>query len=225
VSARLWRVAGGLALAHVALTLGGISLEVTPELGAPAAGNADAFVHSSLSTVLTGGGIEYVGFLLFLGGVLLFAQLLRTEGVASAWLTSCLTGFAVVYTAVTLAAGFPPGAAALYDGHRGGVPLATLTAINDVRNFAFYLSVGALGIATVALAGSIQLTGRLPRWLATSGYAVGGLCVVAVPLQPFGAVDYATLLWLLWFVALGGAAVRGPRMPAATVRPAVPADV
>jgi hypothetical protein len=225
VTPRLWRVAGGLALAHVVLTLGGLSLEVTPELGAPVAGNADAFVHSSLSTVLTGGGIEYLGFLVFLGGVLLFAQLLRTDGVTSAWLTSCLTGFAVTYTAVSLAAGFPPGAAALYDGHRGGVPLATLTAINDVRNFAFYLSVGALGVATMALAGSIHLTRRLPHWIATSGYVVGGLCLLAVPLQPFGAVDYATLLWLVWFVALGGAAVRGPRLPAATLRPAVPADV
>jgi hypothetical protein len=225
VSAAFWRIAGALALAHIVLTFAGLSLETTPELGAPSGSNADAFVHSSVSAGLTGGVIEYLGFLVFLAGVLLFAQLLRGEGVAGGWLASCTTGFAVTYTAVTLAAGFPPGAAALYDGHRGGVPLPTLTAINDVRNFAFYLSVGALGIATMALAGSIQLTGRLPRWLAVSGYAVGALCVAAVPLQPFDGVNYATLLWLIWFLALGGTALRGPRVTARTALPAVPADV
>lgn len=224
MSPRFWRIAGALALAHIVLTLAGLSLETTPELGASAGSNADAFVHSSLSAVLTGGAIEYLGFLVFLAGVLLFAQLLRGDGGAGGWLTSCTTGFAVTYTAVTLAAGFPPGAAALYDGHRG-VPLPTLTAINDVRNFAFYLSVGALGVATMALAGSIQLTGRLPRRLAVSGYAVGGLCVVAVPLQPFGAVNDAILLWLAWFLALGVAALRGPRVTATTASPAVPAGV
>lgn len=222
MSARLWRVAGALAVAHVVLLFAGLALETTPRLGGPASANADAFVHSSMPTVLTGGCIEYLGFLVFLAAILLFAELLRGGGDLAGWLASLVRGAGVVYTAVTLATGFPAGAAALYDGHRG-VPLATLTAINDIRNFAYFLSVGALGVCTLALAGAIQLTGRLPRPLAHTGYAVGALCIAAVPLQPFGAVDYASLLWLVWFVALAATAFRRPRERTMPARAAVAA--
>ena len=49
--------------------------------------------------------------------------------------------------------GLAAGAAALYDGHHGA-PLATITTVNDVRNFAFFLSIGVLGVFTLAVAGA-----------------------------------------------------------------------
>ena len=225
MTARLWRIAGTLAIAHVVLTFAGISLETTPELGATANTFADSFVHSSLTRTLTGGVIEYLAFLVFLAGILLIAQLLRGDGDLAWWLTSLVRGAGVTYTAVTLATGFPAGAAALYDGHRGGTSLATLTAINDIRNFAFFLSIGTLGLCTLALSGAIRLSGRLPSWLAYTGFAVGCVCIAAVPAQPYGAVNYAILLWLVWFVALGVTAIRGAPGRTAPVQAAIPAQV
>jgi hypothetical protein len=83
MNSRLWRVAGGLALAHVIVAFAGAALEKSPELGATASTRKAAFVHSSLNTVLAGGYIDYLGELAFLGSALLLAQLLRGPGVLS----------------------------------------------------------------------------------------------------------------------------------------------
>jgi hypothetical protein len=217
---RLWRLAGALALAHIVLLFAGVALEQTPLLGASAADTTTALVHSPLSTVYAGGYVEYLGFLVFLIGALLLARLLRGTSETSGWLAACISGTAVTYTAVTVATGFAAGAAALYNGHHGA-PLATITTVNDVRNFAFFLSVGVLGVFTMAVAGAVHATRTLPRWLAYTGYVVGPVCIAAVPLARWGAIDSANLLWLVWFLAFAVAALRGPRsVPAAA--PAVP---
>jgi hypothetical protein len=212
---RLWRLAGALALAHIVLLLGGVALEQTPLLGATAADTAAALVRSPLSNEFTGGYLEYLGFLVFLIGALLLARLLRGSSEISGWLGACIGGTAVTYTAVTVATGFAAGAAALYDGHHGA-PLTTITTVNDVRNFAFFLSIGVLGVFTLAVAGAVHATRILPTWLAWSGYVVGLVGIAAVPAARVGAIDSANLLWLVWFLALGVAALRGPRsVPAA----------
>jgi hypothetical protein len=54
----------------------------------------------------------------------------------------------------------------------------------------------------------------LPRWVAWSGYLVGVLSIAAVPFARVGGLDIANLTWLVWFVVLGVAALRGPRTPA-----------
>jgi hypothetical protein len=219
-TSRLWRLAGALAFAHIVLLLAGVVLEQTPLLGASAADTTAALVRSPLSTELAGGYVEYLGFLVFLVGALLLARLLRGTSEISGWLAACIGGTAVTYTAATIATGFAAGAAALYDGHHGA-PLATITTVNDVRNFAFFLSVGVLGVFTMAVAGAIHATRTLPRWLAYTGYVVGLVCIAAVPLARLGAIDSANLLWLVWFLALGVAALRGPRSVPA-VESAVP---
>jgi hypothetical protein len=217
---RLWRLAGALALAHIVLMFGGLALEQTPMLGASAADTTAALVRSPLSTEFAGGYVEYLGFLVFLIGALLLARLLRGTSEISGWLAACIGGTAVTYTAVTVATGFAAGAAALYNGHHGA-PLATITTVDDVRNFAFFLSVGVLGVFTMAVAGAVHATRTLPRWLAYTGYVVGPVSIAAVPLARWGAMDSANLLWLVWFLALAVAALRGPRSVPAAV-PAVP---
>jgi hypothetical protein len=213
---RLWRVAGALALAHVALLLGGVSLETTPMLGGGRAAVSAAYVHGSMTPTFTGGYLEFLGFLVFLVVSVLLGQLLRGTGTTPAWLSSCITASGVTYTAVTIATGFAAGAAALYNGHHGA-SLDTITTVNDVRNFAFFLSIGVLGVFTLAVAGAISATRTLPRWLAWSGYLVGALSIGAVPFARIGGLDVANLIWLVWFVVLGIAALRGPRTPAPSV--------
>jgi hypothetical protein len=215
---RLWRLAGGLVFAHIVLMFGGLAVEQTPLLGASAADTTAALVRSPLSTVYAGGYVEYLGFLVFLIGALLLARLLRGTSEISGWLAACIGGTAITYTAVTVATGFAAGAAALYHGHHGA-PLTTITTVNDVRNFAFFLSVGVLGVFTLAVAGAVHATRLLPRWLAYTGYVVGVVSIAAVPAARVGAIDSANLLWLVWFLALGVAALRGPRSVPATVQP------
>lgn len=215
---RLWKVAGGLVLAHVVLVFGGFALQKSPLLGDSTRHVTAALVDSSMTKVFTGGYIEYLGVLVFLVAGTLLARLLRGTGEISGWLSSTVAAAAVSYTAVALASGFAAGAAALYNGHHGA-SLETITTVNDVRNFAFFLSIGLLGVFALAVAGAIQATGLLPRWLAYTGYVVGALNIAAVPAV---ARDEVGLLWFLWFVTLGAVALRGPR-----TAPAVPrvADV
>jgi hypothetical protein len=217
---RLWRLAGALALAHVVLLFAGVALEKSPLLGDSTSHAEDALVRSSMATVLTGGFLQYLAVLVFLAGAMLLARLLRGTSEASAWLASTAGAAAVTYAAVTLATGFAAGAAALYDGHHGA-PLPTATTVNDIRNFGFFLSLGVLGVFTLAVASAVRSSGALPGWVAYTGYVVGTLCILAIPAEPWNAVNIVNLMWLVWFLAVGIAAVRGPRPAPVPIR-AVP---
>lgn len=213
---RLWRIAGGLAIAHVVLMLGGFAFEQSPLLGASSSSVVAAYVHSSMSTIYAGGYVEYLSCLVFLVLAVLLGRLLRGRDELSGWLAGCIGAAAVIYLAVSIAAGFAAGAAALYNGHHGA-PVTTLTTVNDVRNFAFFLSVGVLGVFTLAVAAAGRATRLLPAWLVWTGYVVGAGLIAAVPGARVGLVDDATLVWLVWFLALAVLCLRGPRPAVAGV--------
>lgn len=213
-TARLWRIAGGLVLAHVVLLFAGVALETSPLLGDSAAHVEAALMRGSMAPNLTGGYLQYLAVLVFMVGAMLLARLLRGDSEGSRWLASCAGAAAVTYAAVSVATSSAAGAAALYDGHHGA-PLATVTTVDDVRNFGFFLSLGVLGVFTLGTAAAVRMSRLLPRWVAYTGYVVGILCIAAIPAQPWGAVDIVNLGWLIWFLAVGIAALRGPR--AATV--------
>ena len=78
-------------------------------------------------------------------------------------MSSCLAGLAVTHVAVTFATAGAAGAAALYDGHHG-VPLGTVTAINDIRNIGYSLAGGAAGVYVLEASAAGQLARTLPRW-------------------------------------------------------------
>lgn len=216
----LWRIAGVLLIAHVVLVFGGVAFESQLVLGDPPTSVVGALVTSSLAQNLAGGYVEYVGFLVLLPAGILVARLLRGESETSRWLASCAAGSLVAYVAVTVATGFAAGAAALYDGHHGA-PLTTIVAVDDIRSFAFFLSGGLVGVVVLALAGGVQLTGALPRWVAYSGYVVGVLSIVAIPGAGLGLQNVSTMLWFVWLVALAVAALRrgrtGAEVPARRV--------
>ncbi|HSP38601.1 MAG TPA: hypothetical protein VLR26_12690 [Frankiaceae bacterium] len=211
-SRTLWRVAGGLMLGYVVLTFAGVALEQTLMLGDKAGVSSAALTQSSLPKNFAGGYIEFLATLTFLLGALLIANLLRADGPLGNWLASCAAAGAVVATAVTVSAGFAAGAAALYDGHHGA-DLSTVVAVNDIRNFAFFLSGGLFGVFALAVAAAIRTTGRLPRWVSTTGFVVGVLYHVAIPAARTGVINAATLLGFVWMTALGVAALRQSRSP------------
>jgi hypothetical protein len=219
-TAGLWRVAGTLALAHVVLVFGGFSLQRTPLLGDSRANVMATLVKGSMTTVFAGGYVEYLGFLVYLVWAVLIAQLLRGDGDTARWLSSCISAAAVAFTAITVASGFAAGAAAMYDGHHGA-SLDVITTVNDVRNFAFFLTIGLQGVLTLAVAGAVHLTVTLPRWVAYAGYVIGVLSVVGIAGAGVGALDYIGMAWFVWFLALAVVCLRVPRRAERPTRDAV----
>ena len=217
---RLWRAAGWLAIAHVVLLFVGAALLNALELGDKASVASDALVASSLAKSYAGGLAQFVGFLVFLVLAMLLARLLRGEGEVSSWLSSCIAASAITYVAVTIATGFAAGAAALYDGHHGA-SLATVTTVNDIRNFGFVLCSGVIGLFSLAVAAAARVTGLLARWVTYTGVAVGVASILAVPAARAHVTDVSTMLWFVWFTALGVAMVRRARQAAPAVNGAV----
>ena len=64
---------------------------------------------------------------------------------------------------------------------------------------------------TAALAAAARVSGALSRWVTYPGYAVGLLCLLSVPGAGDGLVDDAMLVWMIWFIVTGIAALRRAR--------------
>jgi hypothetical protein len=206
----LWMLAGGLTLAHIVMLFGALPLERTPLLGDTAAANAAALITSSMTRSFAGGYIEMLAFLVFLLAASLFTRLVCGDAELPRWLATAARSFATCYVAVTIAVGFPAGAAAIYDGHHGA-PLATVVAVNDIRNFAYFLSLAILAAFTVCLCAAGLATRSLPRWLGIAGFVISGLLLVTIPAERSGVMDLASMVWYVWFVALAIVAIRSGR--------------
>jgi hypothetical protein len=204
---RLWRTAGWLLLTFIALTFVGVAFQPSLMLGDTPAHARDALMSSSMSKSFGGGYVEYLATLAYLVGGLLVARLVTDDSATGGWLRSCATAALTAQVAVTVAVGFAAGAAAIYDGHHGA-DLATVTAVNDIRNFAFFLSGGLAGVFVLAVAVATLVTKRLPGWVGYSGIVLGALYVLTIPAARTGVINIATLGGFVWLVALGIAAMR-----------------
>lgn len=218
---RLWLTAGWLLVGYIVLTFAGVGLEHSLMLGDAPTKASSALVHSSMTKNFTGGYIEFLATLVYLVGALLVARLLRGEGATGDWLSSCIAASAVATVALDAAVGFAAGAAAIYDGHHGAT-LATVTTVNDIRNFAFFLSGGLAGVFALGVAAAVLLTARLPRWVAYTGLGIGVLSIASIPAARTGFMNVATMLGFVWLAALAVASLREARRPAAALsaRPA-----
>jgi len=202
----LWRVAGGLALAHVVLLFAAFSQEVSVEHGDSPASVMQVYGGANLTRVFSGGYVEALSFLVLTAAVVLIARIFgrRTETGRLAAGTFLALGVAMI--ASTLAVGFPPGAAALY-GAQHGAAASEVVLVNDIRNFGFVLQVAlqagmalALGIAAVA-------ERTLSRWAGWVGIAVGAAGLVLVPF----AHNLVSLVWMIWWVGVAVLLLRGQK--------------
>lgn len=203
MSRTAWRTAGALALGHVVLVLGGISQQRSPRLGDDAAAVAAEYVDSDMARIFAGGYVEAIGFLLLLPVLAFLASALGRRTETGGWAAQTAFAAGIGYVAVTLAPGLSAGAAALY-GAQHGADLATVSVVNDVRNFTFFLSVLLLAVHAVGVSISALSDRVLPTWLGWSGLVTGAVLLAFVPAARAGMVDYATLVWIVWFVALAG---------------------
>lgn len=219
---RLWRVAGLLALAHLVLMFGSFSLQKVANLGAKPSTLAADFVTSSAAKSYAGEYLTCLSFLVFLLVATLLARLLRGGSELSGWLSSTIAASGAIYVGVTLASAVANLGAALYDGHHGA-PLSTVTALEHAHWFGVFAATVVLGVFTSSVSAAVVVSRVLPLWVGFAGVVAGVLCLVSGAGAQTGLVDTATLVWVVWFVALAVAALRGPRSAISPALSAPPA--
>ena len=200
-STALWRVAGGFAIAHVALIFAGIAIMDSPLFQEGTEGIQDGYVEGNMARTMAGGMIETLGFVLLIPALVFLARALGRSTEVGRWAaqTSLMAGMA--YVAVTMAVGFPAGAAALY-GAQNGLDLETSFAINNIRIFAYFLSLSLLGAHAIALAVAARQDKVMTRWVGWGGLLTGAVLLASVPAAGIGQQDWGTLVWLVWWIGV-----------------------
>lgn len=208
------RAAGALGLAYVVLLMGGLTLSGGGALiEEGTAGVERAYAQGNLATVLTGWFIESVGFVLLVPVAVYLARALGRDSTVGRWAAHSGLVLACVYVAITLAVGFPAGAAAAY-GVQQGLDLEAGAALNSMRVFAYLLSLLALGGYVVCVAVSALADGFSPRFVGYFGLVTGVLLAAAAPLWAASLQDVPTLVYLIWWIGLCVLLLRGRPAPA-----------
>ena len=199
---RLWQIAGGLAIAHVVLIPLSLYLEMPALFADGTAGVTKAYVEGDIVRTFTGGLIESVGFVLLIPVLVFLGRALGRGSEAASWAaqTGVLCGLG--YVVVSLGVGFPAGAAAMY-GAQHGLDVDVAFAINNVRIFAYFLSLLLLGGSTLGLAIAALSDRFHPRWFGAFGLATGVALLVSTPLATVNLHDWGTLIWMVWFIGVG----------------------
>jgi hypothetical protein len=203
------RVAGALGLAHVVLLVGGLVLSGGGALiEEGAAGVERAYVDGSLTTILTGWFLESVGFVLLVPVAVFLASCVGRSTPTGRWAARTGLVLAGTYVAITLAVGFPAGAAAAY-GAQHGLDVGVAAALNSMRVFAYLLSLLCLGAYVVCLAIGALADGFSRRFVGGLGLVTGAAVMASGPLWTLGMQDLPTLLYLVWWVGLCVILLRG----------------
>jgi hypothetical protein len=201
MSNRSWRVAGILAIGYVVLTFAGSALEgVTGLLGTSPDAVRNQYVQAELPKAMAGGYLEALGALAFLA---VAAFLYRTTGrdqEPAGWLSLTAFGAAILYA---IPSGLAAGAAALYGAHHGA-DAAVVAALNNLRNFSFFIGFLPLGLFTCAVAAlSLTHATAVPRWIGWAGLLVGIAQFVGAAGAGAELQNDTLLPWFAWFVVLG----------------------
>ena len=201
-STAMARPAGILGLAHVVLLIGGLAISGGGALLEDgAAGIESAYVDGNLATIFGGWFVESVGFVLLVPVAVFLGRFLGRSSPVGRWAGRSGTVLAGVYVAITLAVGFPAGAAAAY-GVQNGLDVDAAAALNSMRVFAYLLSLLCLGAYVVCIAISALADGFSPRFIGGLGLVTGACLVAAGPLGALALQDIPTLLYIVWWVGL-----------------------
>lgn len=207
LSPTLWRVAGALVITHIVMMFAGFSQERSTMLGASVADARHAFAEGSIARIMVGGYVESLSFVVLLPALVFLARAVGTRTEAARWAGQTSFAAGLTYVAITLAAGMPAGAAALYGGHHGA-DLHTALMVTDIRNFAFYLSLMVLAAQAIGLGVAAWLDGFSRLWVGVGGIVTGLALLVGVAGAGQEWQDYAAMVWMIWFVGVGVCLVR-----------------
>ncbi len=165
-----------------------------------------SFVDGTVPVVMTGGVVVLLGFVALLPAMAFLARTLGRRTEAGRWAAQSAAAAGVVYVATIVGSGFAPGAASLWGLHHG-LDLDTALAVNNIRNFAYFLVMPVMGTYTVAVGLSALSDRILTRWVGWGGLIVGAALLLAVPAAAFG-IQYGMPLWLLWWMGVAISLIR-----------------
>jgi len=206
MSRKALRAGGAIGIAHVAIVIAGFAVEfrdiVDITLTAPKENLAKVFVEGEPGPVFLGGHVELLGYLLLLPfAAALYRHLRSAESVgAFGAMTSLLA--VTAFVATTLSPGFAAGGAALWIGQHGG-DLASVEALNTLRNTTYVASLAAYAFFFAAV-GISALAGRsMPKWLSVSALVLAAWLAVGLAFFTDGQADLPAMVGLLWSLAAG----------------------
>jgi hypothetical protein len=203
-SRTLWRVAGGLAIAHVVLVFAGFSQEVAVTHGTSLTTLQDKYGSANLARVFAGGYVESMSFLVLVPALVLLARLFGRRTEVGRVAAQSFFGIGIAYVAATLAVGFAPGAAAIYAAHHH-VSIGTIAMVNDIRNYSFVLQVAMTSAMMLALGVAALADKAFVKWVGWCGVVLGALGIVATPL----VTNAVSMVWIVWILGVGVLALRG----------------
>jgi len=199
---QLWRAAGALAIAHVVLIPIALALEMPALFTDGVGGISEAYVEGDLTRSFAGGVLESFAFLLLVPVLVFLGRVLGRGGELAGWAAETGVMCGLAYVAVTFAIGFPAGGAAMY-GAQHGRDLDTAFAINNMRIFAYFLSLLLLGGSTLGFAVAALAGGVHRRWWGGVGIVTSVVLFASTPLAAANLHDWGTLLWMVWFIGVG----------------------
>lgn len=196
-----WRAAGGFALAHLVVILAGLGMANSPLFEEGPKGIQEGYVDGNLAQTVAGGMLEAFGFVLLLPALVFLARAIGRRTEAGRWAAQTALVAAGGYVAVTMAVGFPAGAAALY-GAQHGLDVDTAFALNNIRIFGYFLSLFLLGAHAIGVGIAARQDAIMRRWVGWGGILTGAVLWASVPAAAVGQQDWGTLLWMVWWVGL-----------------------
>ena len=203
----LWRLAGGLALAHVVLLLAGIALAESPLFQEGTEGIQEGYVEGNMVRTMAGGMVETLGFVLLIPTLVFLSRAMGRRTEVGRWASQTALMAGIAYVAVTMAVGFPAGAAALY-GAQHGLDLDTAFAINNIRIFSYFLSLSLLATHAIGVAIAARQDNMMRRWVGWGGLLTGTVLLLSVPAAGIGQQDWGTVVWLVWWIGLAVSMLR-----------------
>ena len=209
ITPTMWRVAGGLALAHVVLLFGGFSQEKSLVFGASVGDAKAAYVDSNMTRILAGGFVESFSFVVMIPVLIFLARAIGRRTEVGRWASQTSLAAGLGYVVATLATGMPPLGAALYGAQHGG-DLHTAIMVTEIRDFAYVLSLMLLAAQAFALGVAAISDGRFTRWIGTGGVIVGVVLILGVAAAGWGLHDVAGMVWFVWWVGVAVCLFRAP---------------
>jgi hypothetical protein len=204
---RLWRTAGALCIAHVALLFGGYAQMRSAGFGASPTDIVSSYQQAVPTRMYAGGLLAILAMLVLLATLTLFGRLLRGTTETSRWFASLVTTAGAVAITVTLAGAYACAGAAYFAATHGYNP-DVVASLHEASKYADFITMIGFGVLALAVGAAVLTSGALARWFGFISLAVGA---VGIASGNAAVLDKGTLVWVAWLIALGVVSLRTPR--------------
>ena len=205
------RIGAVLGIASVVLMMAGLAIEAPTDAvnSNPAGQIVGYYTGGDITRKFTGGLLVCVGFLVFFPFAATVTARLRGSAAAS-MLERTAQMAATAYVVISLAPGQAAGAAALWEGRNSSVDPSAVLALNDLRAYSYYVSLLALATFLIAVGAAVVTSGGLPRWAGWAALIAGTAVAVGVPFAHTDLAEIASLVALVWIIAVAVSLLRRP---------------